>query len=200
MSLAHKFPDGPAIIDRLTTVAEYLLLPGERNELVDGAVTSMAPCTPVHGRLQARLAMLIGQHLEKNGGPCWVATEPGVQPRVQANVNVRIPNLGVSCTPETSEDRFLRDPVLLVEILSPSNGKDTSNNMLAYATIPSVVEVLVVDSTQRAVQHLYRDADGNWPYAATSVGEAETITLSSIGLSLTMAEIYAGTSLAASAA
>lgn len=179
-----------------TTVEEFLALPGcERCELVDGAITAMAPATPIHGRLQARLALLIGNHLAKGKGPCWVATEPGVQPRAQARFNVRIPDLGVSCTPERSDDKFLRDPVLLVEILSPSNGKDTSSNVIAYTSIPSVMEVLIVDSTSRAIEHLYRNPDGTWPENPAPIGEADTFTLASIGLSLTMAEVYAGTSL-----
>lgn len=188
-TVAHKWPDA-------TTVEEFLALAGsERCELVDGIVTSMAPATPIHGRLQARLAILIGNHLAKGKGPCWVATEPGVQPRAQARFNVRIPDLAVSCIPERLDDKFMQQPVLLVEILSPGNGKDTSSNVVAYSSIPSVVEVLIVDSTRRAVEHLYRNADGTWPENPIEIGEADTITLQCIGLSLTMAEVYAGTSL-----
>lgn len=190
---ARKFPEQ-------ITVEEYLELPGgERCELVDGAVTSMAPATPTHGRLQAQIGAIIHAHLSKRRGPCWVAIEPGVRPRAQARFNVRIPDLGVSCTPERADDKFLRDPVLLVEILSPSNSKDTSSNVIAYTSIPSVVEVLIVDSTSRAIEHLYRNPDGSWPENPAPVGEADTITLASIGLSLTMAEVYAGTSLDAGA-
>lgn len=178
------------------TVEEFLALPGsQRRELVDGVITSMAPATPIHGRLQARLALLIGNHLAKSKGPCWVATEPGVQPRAQARANVRIPDLGVSCTPEHSDDKFLRDPVFLVEVRSPSNGKDTSSNVIAYSSIPSVTEVLIVSSTSRAIEHLYRNPDGSWPENPVPVDEGDTFTLSSIGLTLTMAEVYAGTSL-----
>jgi Uma2 family endonuclease len=186
---ARQFPEQ-------TTVEEFLALPGAgRRELVDGAITSMAPAAPIHGRLQARLTILIGNHLANGASPYWVATEPGVQPRAQARFNVRIPDLGVSCTPERPEDTFLRDPVLLVEILSPSNGKDTSSNVMAYTSIPSVIEVLIVDSTCRAIEHLYRNADGSWPDNPALVGEADPFTPRSIGLTLTMAEVYAGTSL-----
>jgi Uma2 family endonuclease len=183
------------------TVDRFLALAGhERRELVHGVVTLMAPATPLHGRLQAQLAALIHAHLKKAKGPCWVATEPGVQPRAQARINVRVPDLGVSCTPERTDDRLMREPVLLVEILSSSNGKDTSSNVIAYSSIPSVVEVLIVDSTCRAVEHLYRNADGSWPDNPAQISEADTFTLRSIGLSLTIAEIYAGTSLAESLA
>ena len=179
-----------------TNVEEFLERPdAQRCELVDGIITSMAPATPIHGRLKARLALLIGNHLARAKSPCWVATEPGVQPRAQARINVRIPDLGVSCTPERVSDSFLRDPVLLVEILSPSNGKDTSSNVLAYTTIPTVRDILIVSSISRAIEHLYRNPDGTWPDNPTPVDEADTFTLGSIGLTLTMVEVYAGTSL-----
>lgn len=188
-TVAHKLSDE-------ATVEEFLALPGSRRcELVDGIITSMAPATPIHGRLQAQLAALIHAHLKVVRGYCRVVTGPGVQPRAQARFNVRIPDLGVSCTQIRADDKFLRDPVLLVEILSPSNGKDTSSNVIAYSSIPSVMEVLIVDSTSRAIEHLFRNPDGSWPDNPAPVGEADTFMLGSIGLSLTMTEVYAGTSL-----
>lgn len=41
----------------------------------------------------------------------------------------------------------MSDPVLLMEILSPSDAQQTWANVWAYATIPSVTEILVVSGT-----------------------------------------------------
>ncbi len=186
---ARTFPEA-------ITVEEFLALSGsQRCELVDGAITSMAPATPIHGQLQAQLGAIIHAHLRAQRSACWVVAEPGVQPRAQARFNVRIPDLGISCSPIRTDDKFLRDPVLLVEILSPSNGKDTSSNVIAYTTIPTVRDILIISSTSRAIEHLYRNPDGSWPENPVSIDETDTFTLSSIGLALTMAEVYAGTSL-----
>ena len=57
------------------------------------------------------------------------------------------------------------------------------------------LEALIVDSTSRAIEHLCRNPDGTWPENPAVVGEADTLTLSGIGLPLTMTEVYVGTSL-----
>jgi Uma2 family endonuclease len=54
-------------------------------------------------------------------------------------------------------------PVLIIEILSPSNWPETWTNVWAYTTIPSVREILIVHSTKIGVELLRRDAAGHWP-------------------------------------
>jgi hypothetical protein len=39
---------------------------------------------------------------------CRVIIEPGVQPKVQANLNVRVPDLAVTCAQLDPKDRLLR--------------------------------------------------------------------------------------------
>ena len=155
----------------------------------------MAPGTPIHARLQARIALLIGQHLMRRGGPCWVGTEPGVQPRAQARQNIRVPDLGVTCRPDEPTDRLMHEPILLVEILSPSNHKDTRGNVLAYTSIPSVIEILIIDSTRRRIELLRRNGDGTWPDDPTAYEAEGNIELTSIGLDFTIGDVYAGTHL-----
>ena len=55
------------------------------------------------------------------------------------------------------------DPVLLIEILSPSNEAQTRANIWAYTTIPSVREILAVHSTRIEAELLRRNPDGSWP-------------------------------------
>jgi Uma2 family endonuclease len=103
------------------TVEQFLDWCPEDNvrwQLVDGEPQAMAPTRPNHGLLQAEVARLIGNHLVATGRPCSVVDAPGVVPQVRASTNIRIPDLGVTCAPVTAEDKHLREPVLLIEILS----------------------------------------------------------------------------------
>jgi Uma2 family endonuclease len=104
------------------TVADFLAWPGDgtgrKFQLVDGEVRAMSPSSTTHGRIQSSLARLIGNNLSARGSPCDVITEPGVATRVHASTNVRVPDLGVTCTPDTAGERLIPDPVLLIEILS----------------------------------------------------------------------------------
>lgn len=115
-------------------------------------------------------------------------------PRIHANRNFRIPDLGVTCAPP-SGGQILSDPVLLVEILSPSNESETWANVWAYTTIPSVTEILVVRATRIEAELLRRLPDGNWPSEPARCGADATIDLASIGLTLPLAAFYATTTL-----
>ncbi len=56
--------------------------------------------------------------------------------------------IAITCAPSGPEDRLLHEPLILVEILSPSNRAETWANVWSYVTIPSVQEILVLH-TQR---------------------------------------------------
>lgn len=94
-------------------------------------------------------------------------------PRVNARENFRIPDLGVTCVPDAARQIATPEPILLVEVLSPSNKSSTWSNIWAFSTIPSLGEVLVVDSVRVEVRVLTREADGTWPDNPTTVAEGE---------------------------
>ena len=96
-----------------------------------------APTNRTHGTLQAGLARLIGNFLAETGGGT-IVVEPGIVPRIQAGCNVRVPDLAVTCSSYDIEESASTDPVLLIEILSPSNQAETWANVWSYTTIPSV--------------------------------------------------------------
>lgn len=50
-----------------------------------------------HGAIQAEAARPIGNHLVEARPACRVITEAGIQPRVRANLNVRVPELAITC-------------------------------------------------------------------------------------------------------
>jgi Uma2 family endonuclease len=127
------------------TVAEFLDWPGDgsgrRFELVDGELRPMSPGRPIHGTIQSALNALIFYHLATAGSPCRIVIEPGVITAWHAHDNMRVPDLGITCTPDAPEHRALPDPLVLIEILSPSNAVDTWDNVWAYTTVASVREV-----------------------------------------------------------
>ena len=135
----------PHVGRRIPTAA----LEDRRWSLIDGEPRCMAPPSLTHGLLQAELAFLLLQHLRATRSDCRVVVAPGVVPHVQSQHNERVPDLAVTCS-EQPDGRTITDPVLLVEILSPSNEADARRNVWAYTTIPSVVEILLLSSTSVA--------------------------------------------------
>src|SRR5277367_3407261 len=149
------------------TLTEFLTWDAEDSsgrtwQLIDGEPVAMAPGSETHAALQAEIGAVLRNHLIDRGGNCRLLSQPGIVPRVRANRNFRIPDLGVTCAPP-SLGLMVPDPVLLIEILSPSNEAETRANIWAYTTIPSVQDILAVHSTRIEAELLRRNADGTWP-------------------------------------
>ncbi len=190
---------GATLLDRRMSVREFLAWePGDgaRWQLVDGEPRAMAPANRTHGAIQAELARLLGNHFASSRAGCFVVAEPGLVPRARGSHNVRIPDLAVTCSGYDLEEATLADPILVIEILSPSNEAATRANVWAYTTIPTLREILLVRTTAIGAELLRRATDGNWPESPEMLAEADTLHLSSIGLDLKLAEAYATTRLA----
>ncbi len=191
-----------AMLDALPTmtVAEFMDWDSTGHigklELVNGEVRAMSPASGTHSLIQANLAFLIGAHLRATKRPCRVGTEAPIVPRFAANDNVRAPDLAVTCAPPT-KDKTFPDPVLIVEVMSPGNRRETWESILACSTIPSLTEVLIIESEKVRVEIYRRDGDGGWPKDPNGVETdlAAIVSLESIGADLALADIYAGTHL-----
>ena len=163
-------------------------------QLVDGEPQAMAPANRTHGTLQAELAAVIRDHLQHQGSPCTVVVTPGIVPHVQASRNVRIPDLAVTCSGYDTEESVLADPILVIEILSPSNQSETWANVWAYTSIPSVREILVLRTVTVGAEMLRRGPDGSWPREPERIGDG-ALVLESIALRSPFSDLYRSTRL-----
>ncbi len=180
------------------TVEEFLCWDsgdGRRYELVDGEPRAMAPASTIHGFLQNELGRLMGNHLRERASNCRVVANPGVIPRLLSDHNVRVPDLAVTCSPLLAGQATLLDPVLLIEVLSPSNQAKTWANVWAYTSIPSVREILILRSDRVGAELLRRSQAGEWPERPTAIAGGE-FELESIEFRLVLADLYESTAIA----
>jgi Uma2 family endonuclease len=182
------------------TVAEFLTWDSDDPtvhawQLIDGEPVAMAPASDNHGAIHAELGGRLWAHLTMPGSRCRVVTEPGIVPRGRSDRNYRVPDIGVTCAPP-SGSQMVPDPVILIEILSPSNDAETWANVWTYLTIPTVMEVLVVNSARVEAELLRRSADGTWPEVPKRIGPEEALCLDSIGFAVALAMLYRTTTLA----
>jgi Uma2 family endonuclease len=142
------------------TLAEFLEWDSgsdRRYELLDGIPVMMAPSLEAHGELAAALAMEIGSRIRP---PCRVISEAGVIVPDRADTYY-VADLAVTCAPREPGRRMVVEPVLMVEVLSPSTGQiDRWRKVADYRTLPSVQEILVVFSDERRVELQRRTPDG----------------------------------------
>jgi len=162
--------------------------------LIDGEPVAMAPASATHGIIQANVVGLLRNHLV--GSHCYVVVAPGVIPRVRSEDNLQIPDVAVSCETDDQGLRALTEPTLVVEILSTTNRAETRENVWAYATIPTVREILLIRSTRLAAELIRREADGTWPANSRPVGAEAVLVLESLDFSYPLSAVYEGTHLA----
>ena len=160
-----------------------------RYELVGGFIVAMAPPMPAHGQLALALGSEIRSRLRARP-PCRAYGEAGIV-RPDQNDTCYVADLAVTCDPPGPQDRLLRNPVLIVEILSRSTAAfDRQTKVADYRRIPSVQEILLIDSESVFAEILRRDGE-RWITEIVQ-GPAATLSLSSVPLSIPMTELYEG--------
>jgi Uma2 family endonuclease len=131
-----------------------------RYELVEGYAIAMAPETGGHARLKFQIARRLSEAVERLGLPCEVLLDGmGVQPDAD---HVYIPDVMIRCgAPIPDDDRIVDDPLVVIEVASPSTWRiDETVKLAGYFGIPSVRHSLIVLPGKRQVIHHERGADG----------------------------------------
>ena len=84
---------------------------------------------------------------------------------------------------------MLAEPVLIVEVLSPSTAAtDRMLKLDDYLLIPSVTDILFVSTAEMRVDHWHRQGDA-WLVALRRSGEQ--VELATFGIVLSLDELYA---------
>jgi Uma2 family endonuclease len=171
--------------------AEYL--EGEkaarvRHEYVDGDVYAMAGGTKAHNEVAGNFYGLLRAHLR--GTPCRVFMGD-VKVHVAWDWRERFyyPDVVVGCEAGDTDPYVVEQPKLVVEVLSDSTERDDrSDKFYAYRRLTSLEEYVLVAQEVRRVE-VYRRETG-WDL---EVYETEgDFNLRSVGLDLTLAEVYEG--------
>lgn len=174
------------------TVAEFLRWDDgtdRRYQLIDGFVVAMAPPARAHGRIVARLAGAIDTALRPRAAR-FAQVEAGIV-RPLSDDTCYVADLAASCEESEAGDQLLRAPFLIVEILSPNTTAfDRLHKVADYRRIESVVEILLLESEMIFAEILRREGD-RWITEIVQ-GPAASLSLSSVPLSLSMGELYAG--------
>ena len=159
-----------------------------RHEYIDGHVYAMVGGSIQHGTLVSTLVRKIGNHLE--GKPCRVFSEgTKVKALVAWNSTSRYfyPDVVVDCSIEKAEDNMLTTPVLVVEVLSASTRRyDETTKFQVYAEIPTLQEFILVEQNAARIEIQRRRT--HWAIEKFFLGDS--VTFESIGLTLTVEEIY----------
>jgi Uma2 family endonuclease len=138
------------------TVDEFLVwAEGQegRWELHDGVPVMMSPERVLHGDTKGEAYVALREAVRRAGLPCRVHPD-GVAIRMSAKATYQ-PDASVSCGPRPAADALeINDPVVVVEVLSPSTAAiDHGRKLSGYFSLPSVEHYLILDPDRRVVIH-----------------------------------------------
>ncbi len=174
------------------TVEDYLRFEADgkvRHEYIAGRIHAMSGATVRHNHIAMNLALTFGPHLR--GGPCRVSmTDLKVRLAVNREDIFYYPDVMVACGTVHQEEHYLRDPTLIVEVLSPSTENiDRRETLLNYTLIPTLDEYVFVAQDTREIT-LHRREELWRPVLVTAT--TAPVEFRSIKLTVPLAQIYEG--------
>ncbi len=158
----------------------------DRHEFYRGDVFAMVGARRVHGHVVVNLVAALKSHLRGSACRAFV-NEQKIQVQNQA---IFYPDLFVTCDRhDLATETVFRCPVLVVEVQSPSTtGYDHALKFIAYRTLESLQEYVMVDPDSRRVE-VYRRNERNRFELVDQTGDASLI-LTSVELQMPMADVF----------
>jgi Uma2 family endonuclease len=129
-------------------------------ELVAGEVVAMAPERSAHALTKAQIWRRMAEAVEADRLPCQVFPD-GMAVELDEHT-VYEPDALVRCGAPLPADAIkLNDPVIIVEVLSPSmRARDSGAKLEDYFRLPSLRHYLIVKTENRTIIHHARGAEG----------------------------------------
>ena len=129
----------------------------ERYEFIDGRILGMVGGTAAHATIKGNVFAVLRTRLQ--GGPCRVFVE---SLKVVIDVASHYPDVMVTCVAVQPGDDQVREPVVVVEVLSRTTAdRDRSAKWVGYQEIPSLQHYVLIAQETRRVE-LFTRADDSW--------------------------------------
>jgi len=174
------------------TPAEYLALEREaefKSEYIDGEVFAMAGARLAHITICTNLAASLGTKLR---GTLCRALVNDMRVRTPRTDLYAYPDLAIVCGDVQLEDEefdTLLNPVVLIEVLSPSTEAwDRGGKFARYQTIESLQEYVLVSQAEARIETYTREAD-HW-VLTTLIGEDAIWSIRAASIEVPVMEIY----------
>ena len=160
-----------------------------KSEYYNGEMFAMAGGREPHNLIMMNIGIALGRQLQSRG--CRVYGSD-MRVHVPATGLYTYPDVAALCGPPELQDAVrdtLLNPVLIVEVLSPSTeAYDRGRKFEHYRSIDSLRHYVLV-SSDRVHIDLYTFRDGRW--TLSSAGELEAkLELDDIGCHLALADVY----------
>jgi Uma2 family endonuclease len=186
-------------IDQKVTIADFdVYVAGISDaidcELVDGEIVMMGNPTETHEQIASNIGAPLKLAMDKRGCRTY---QGGI--RVQADDNSNSfnkfkPDVVVRCG-EPGTKTYITDPVVIVEVLSPSTMEnDRGHKLRFYKSLPTVQHVVLVYSKEMRVEHWSRsddpsNSDDGW-VMTPAIYPDETVRLDAVEFEIDLEQVY----------
>jgi Uma2 family endonuclease len=182
--MQHPQPGWPTTLDDFRAWHERQ---PEVWEFINGVPKLMAPGSLAHTVIKSNAGRLLGNALDQTG--CRALVDGAI---VEVDGSSLIPDVVVTCSPLDFTTPRIDQPILVVEVLSPSNqGDDTGRKLALYLKIPSLRHYLVIEQERRQIVHHERRDDLGGAFL-TNIAPPDPLRLEPPGVELALAEVYQG--------
>jgi Uma2 family endonuclease len=181
----------PNVAEQLMSLDEFLAWEREqpeRYEYAGGVTTMMTGGSLDHSTIASNLWTALRDKLR--GGTCRAFRG---DTKIIANNSIRYPDLSVTCTPVRGDEDTVLEPVLVVEVVSPSTEReDRGRKKFDYFSTSSIQQYAIIEQDARRID-LYTRSGYRWTDEIIE-GDA-VLNLSSIGVEMSLDTIYEDTEL-----
>ena len=175
------------------TPAQYFALEQtaeHRSEYHHGAIIPMTGGTLNHNRIAGNLFALLKAALRGTGASAFIGD---LRVSIPSHDRYTYPDvLMIQGDPQFLDDRTdtILNPSVIIEVLSKSTQNyDRGDKFLAYRSIPSLQEYILIDQYQIHLEQLSKLDDRNWNLRTYTAPEP-TLTFTSLDLAIAIADLY----------
>jgi Uma2 family endonuclease len=180
------------VLPPLMTVDEFLAWSVRQEkgkyELLDGRVIMQQSQTWGHAELRVRMYNVLSAAIARAGVPFFAAPD-GLTVRISSNTAFE-PDALVAPLPKPERlDLEIPNPVIVVEVLSPSSAKrDLADKLAGYFRVSSVEHYLVVDPEEREI--IWHKRAGQAALEPPMSLREGTLRLDPPGIELALADVF----------
>jgi Uma2 family endonuclease len=179
--------------ERIYTPEEYLELEiasETRNEYRNGEIVPMTGGTPNHNDLAGNLLVSVKTALRGKPYRVFITDQRLWIPDVNLHTYPDIMVVPKPIELQTGRKDTVTNPCFIAEVLSKSTQNyDRSEKFVAYRTIPSFGEYLLISQYSVRVEHHVKTAPDRW-LLSEYTDPSTILTLSSFELQLSIADLY----------
>lgn len=190
MATASKRPE-PVTIEAFDAFVDTKGEDSRLYELVDGVIVMMSNPTEAHEQIAANISSPLKTATDKRNCRTYIGGMRVQLSEKVSGIDKTKPDIVVRCGPATSTRTFITDPLVVVEVLSPSTiDYDRGAKLDFYKAVPTMGHIVLVYQDQMRVEHYQRTPTG---FELQVLKKPEDrLEFESLGFEIDLASVYFG--------